>query len=84
MAELTRYRRYFDLAALPYGVDTTSLLPIGGTHRTMTRGTVHLIIKLVFDNAIDHLQSTGETLECATERLREAYAIGCGTRRALA
>jgi site-specific recombinase XerD len=71
MAELTRYRRQYDLAALPYGGETTPLLlPIGGTHRTLTRGAVHLIIKQVFDNAIGHLQSTGE----AHERLRQASA----------
>jgi integrase/recombinase XerD len=49
-------------------------LPIGGAHRTLTRGAVHLIIKQVFDNAIDHLQSTGEAHERATERLRQASA----------
>jgi integrase/recombinase XerD len=38
MAELARYRRHYGLAALPYGGETTPLLlPIGGTHRTMTR-----------------------------------------------
>ena len=75
MAELTRYRRHYDLAALPYAGETTPLLlPIGGTHRTLTRGAVHLIIKQVFDNAIDHLQSTGEAHERATERLRQASA----------
>jgi integrase/recombinase XerD len=40
------------------GERTSLLLPIGGTHRTMARGAVHLIVKQVFDNAIDHLQST--------------------------
>jgi hypothetical protein len=34
MAELARYRRHYDLAALPYGGEMTPLLlPIGGTHR---------------------------------------------------
>jgi integrase/recombinase XerD len=75
MAELTRYRRHYDLAALPYSGETTPLLlPIGGAHRTLTRGAVHLIIKQVFDNAIDHLQSTGDAHERATERLRQASA----------
>ncbi len=75
MAELTRYRRYYDLAALPFGGETTPLLlPIGGSHRTLTRGGVHLIIKQVFDNAIDYLQSTGDAHERATERLRQASA----------
>jgi integrase/recombinase XerD len=75
MAELARYRRQYGLAALPYGGETTPLLlPIGGTHRTLTRGGVHLIIKQVFDNAIDHLQSTGEARERAAERLRQASA----------
>jgi integrase/recombinase XerD len=75
MAELTRYRRYYDLATLPYGGETTPLLlPIGGAHRTLTRSAVHLIIKQVFENAIDHLQSTGEAHERATERLRQASA----------
>ena len=45
------------------------LLPIGGTHRPLTCGGLHLIIKQVFDNAIDHLQSTGEARERATKRL---------------
>ena len=75
MAELARYRRQYNLAALPYGGETTPLLlPIGGAHRTLTRGGVHLIIKQVFDNAIDHLQSTGEAHERATDRLRQASA----------
>jgi site-specific recombinase XerD len=75
MAELTRYRRHYDLAVLPYSGETTPLLlPIGGAHRTLTRGAVHLIIKQVFDNAIDHLQSTGDAHERATERLRQASA----------
>jgi len=64
--ELTRYSRHNLLAALPYGGETTPLLlPINGTHRTLTRGAVHLIIKQVFDNAIGHLQSTGEAHERA-------------------
>jgi integrase/recombinase XerD len=75
MAGLTRYRRHYGLASLPYGGETTPLLlPIGGTHRTMTRGAVHLIIKQVFDNAIGHLQPTGEAHERAAERLRQASA----------
>jgi len=75
MAELTRYRRHYGLAALPYsGEATPLLLPIGGTHRPLTRGGVHLIIKQVFDNAVGHLQSTGEAHERATERLRQASA----------
>jgi integrase/recombinase XerD len=75
MAELARYRRHYGLAALPYSGETTPLLlPIGGTPRTLTRGAVHLIIKQVFDNAIDHLQSAGEARERATERLRQASA----------
>jgi integrase/recombinase XerD len=40
----------------------------------MTHGGVHLIIKHVFDNAIDHLQSTGEAHRRAAERLRQASA----------
>jgi integrase len=75
MAELTRYRRHYGLPALPYGGEPTPLLlPIGGTPRTMTRGAVHLIIKQVFDNAIAHLQSTGEAHERAADRLRQASA----------
>jgi len=75
MAELARYRRHYGLASLPYGGEKTPLLlPIGGTHRTLTRGAVHLIIKQVFDNAIGHLESTGEAHERAAERLRQASA----------
>jgi integrase/recombinase XerD len=75
MAELTRYLRHYGLVALPHGGETTPLLlPIGGTQRTLTRGAVHLIIKQVFDNAINHLQSAGEARERATERLRQASA----------
>src|ERR1700722_13324116 len=75
MAELARYRRQYDLAALPYGGETTPLLlPIGGTHRTMTRAPLHLIIKQVFNNAIGHLESSDEAHERATERLRQASA----------
>jgi integrase/recombinase XerD len=75
MAELTRYRRHYGLAALPYGGETTPLLlPIGGAQRELTRGAVHLIINQVFDNAINHLQSASEVRERATERLRQASA----------
>jgi site-specific recombinase XerD len=75
MAELARYRRHYGLAALPYsGEATPLLLPIGGIPRTLTRGAVHLIVKQVFDNAIGHLQSTGEAHERAAERLRQASA----------
>ena len=75
MAELTRYRRHYGLAALPYGGEATPLLlPIGGTQRTLTRSGVHLIIKQAFDNAVGHLQSTGEAQERATGRLRQASA----------
>jgi len=75
MAELARYRRHSGLAALPYGGETTPLLlPIGGVHRMLTRGGVHLIIKQMFNNAVDHLQSTGEAHERATERLHRASA----------
>jgi integrase/recombinase XerD len=75
MAELARYRRHYGLTTLPYsGEPTPLLLPIGGVHRAMTRGAVHLIIKQVFDDAIVHLQSTGEAHERASERLRQASA----------
>jgi site-specific recombinase XerD len=75
MTEFARYRRHYDLAALPYSGETTPLLlPIGGAHRTLTRGAVHRIIKQVFDDAIRHLQSTGEAHERAAERLRQASA----------
>src|ERR1700730_2960494 len=75
MAELARYRRHYGLAALPYGGEATPLLlPIGGTHRTLTRGAVHRIIKQVFDNVIGHLQSTSDAPERAAERLRQASA----------
>lgn len=50
------------------------MLPIGGAHQTLTCGAVHLIIKQVLDSATDHLQSTGEAHERATERLRQASA----------
>src|SRR5476651_1916435 len=59
---------------LLWGETTPLLLLIGGAHRTMTRGAVHLIIKQVFDNAIGHLQSTGEAHERAADRLRRASA----------
>jgi integrase/recombinase XerD len=75
VAELARYRQHYSLAALPYGGETTPLLlPIGGTHQTLTRGGLRLIIKQVFDNAIGHLQSSGEAYERATARLRQAFA----------
>ncbi len=77
MAELARYLRHYGLAALTYGYGsetTPLLLPMGGTHRTLTHGGLHLIIIQVFDtdNTIDHVQSTGEAHECATERLLKA------------
>jgi integrase/recombinase XerD len=75
MAELARYRQHYDLPALPYPHEPTPLLlPIGGLHRPMTRGGVHLIVKQVFENAIDHLTSSGEPRERAAERLRQASA----------
>jgi integrase/recombinase XerD len=45
MAELTRYRRHYGLAALPYGGETTPLLCRSVAPTTMTRGAVYLIIK---------------------------------------
>jgi integrase/recombinase XerD len=76
MAELARYRGHYGLAPMPYGGETTPfLLPIGGTHRTMIRGAVHLITKQVFDNAIEHSESTGEARERAAEPLRQASAL---------
>jgi site-specific recombinase XerD len=75
MAELARYRQHYDLPVLPYPHEPTPLLlPIGGLHRPMTRGGVHLIVKQIFENAIDHLTSSGEPREHAAERLRQASA----------
>jgi site-specific recombinase XerD len=75
MAELARYRAHYGLAALPYPHEPTPLLlPIGGMHKPMTRGGVHLIIKQVFENAVAHLALTGEPGERAAERLRHASA----------
>jgi len=75
MAELARYRAHYGLAALPYPHEPTPLLlPIGGMHKPMTRGGVHLIIKQVFENAVAHLALTGEPGERAAERLRQASA----------
>ena len=75
MAELARYRGHYGLAALPYLHEPTPLLlPIGGVHKPMTRGAVHLIIKQVFENAVAHLALTGEPAERAAERLRQASA----------
>jgi site-specific recombinase XerD len=75
MAELVRYRAHYELAALPYPHEPTPLLlPIGGQHRPMTRGGVHLIVKQVFENAVEHLGSIGEARERAAERLRKESA----------
>ncbi|SAL67547.1 hypothetical protein [Caballeronia humi] len=75
MAQLARYRQHYELPALPIPYEPTPyLLPIGGQHRPMTRGRVHLIIKQMFYNALDHLNSDGEPRERAAERLRQASA----------
>jgi integrase/recombinase XerD len=78
-AELAGYRRHYRMASLPYGGETTPLLlPTGGTRRTMTRGAVHPIIEQVFDDAIRHLEPTGEAHERAAERPRKASAHWLG------
>ncbi|SOE96778.1 hypothetical protein SAMN05414139_09778 [Burkholderia sp. D7] len=85
MAELTRYRRHYGLAALPYGGETTPLLlPIGGTHRTMTRDAVHLIIKQVFGNAIGLWSRRAKRTSAHQSDCAKPLPIGCGTRLALA
>lgn len=84
MAELTRYRRHFDLAALPYGGETIPLLlPSGGTHRTMTRGTVHLIIKQVSTTRSTICNQLAKRRSLRQSGCARPLPFGCGTRQAL-
>lgn len=75
MAELARYRRAMGLAPFPPLDDGTPLLlPIGGKHRTLSRGGVHAIVKQVFERTALCLRERGEEYAPLASRVEQASA----------
>lgn len=75
MVELARYRR--ELGYPPYPVPSEStplLLPIGGKPRSMTRGGVHEIFKVIFAKTADRLSQRGPEFVAAAVRMTQASA----------
>lgn len=75
MVELARYRR--ELSYPPYpisGESTPLLLPIGGKPRSMSRGGVHEIFKVIFAKTADRLSQRGPEHVPAAERMTQASA----------
>jgi len=75
MVELARYRR--ELGYPPYPVpreSTPLLLPIGGKPRSMTRGGVHEILKVIFAKTADRLSQRGPEFAPAAARMAQASA----------
>jgi site-specific recombinase XerD len=57
MVELARYRRELRMAPFPMQGEAIPLvLPIGGKHRSMTRGAIHQILKQVFERTSARLR----------------------------
>jgi integrase/recombinase XerD len=75
MVELARYRREMGLAPFPLQNESTPLLlPIGGKHRSMSRGAVHELVKVVFEKTAERLQQRGPEAEAKAERVTQASA----------
>lgn len=78
IVELARYRRELGMAPFPLQNETTPLLlPIGGKHRSMSRGAVHDLVKTIFEQTVDKLRQCGPEQEAKAERLIQASAH-CG------
>ena len=75
MAELTRYRRAYDLSSLPSpGEDTPLVLPVGGGRKPLTRAALHKIVKEVFSGAAQGLRARGEEYAQRADLLEQASA----------
>lgn len=75
MVELARYRREMGLTPFPLqGESTPLLLPIGGKHRSMSRGAVHELVKSVFEKTAERLKHRGSEMEAKAERVMQASA----------
>lgn len=75
MLELSKYRREMGLLLYPVeGEATPLLLPIGGSHRSMTRSAVHLVLKQIFNRTAQRLQDRGLDAIADVARLRTASA----------
>lgn len=75
MVEFARYRREHGLAPFPLSGETTPLLlPIGGKSKPLTRSAVHLIVKMVFEQAALRLEAKGDDFAARASLLRQASA----------
>lgn len=75
MVELARYRRELGMAPLPLPNESTPLLlPIGGKHREMSRGTVHELVKTIFERTAARLQQRGPDAQAKVDRVMQASA----------
>lgn len=75
MVELARYRRELGHAPYPvHGESTPLVLPIGGKPRSMTRGGVHEIFKVIFAKTADRLIQRGPEYAPAAARMSLASA----------
>ncbi|OZA27899.1 MAG: integrase, partial [Hydrogenophilales bacterium 17-61-9] len=75
MVELTHYRRENGLTLFPLsGESTPLLLPIGGKHRSLSRGAVHLIVKEVFERAAKRIEERGSDFVSRAQLLRAGSA----------
>ena len=73
MDELSRYRREIGLPILPIEGETIPMvLPIGGKHKALTRGALHLMIKQVFNSTAERLELRGPEGVAKATRLRAA------------
>lgn len=75
MGELAQYRRQLGLAPYPVPTEITPLLlPIGGKFRALTRGGVHVIVKLVFEQTARRFNERGPEHESDAIRVMQASA----------
>jgi integrase/recombinase XerD len=75
MAELARYRRQHELAALPSPGETTPLvLPVGQIRKPLTRAALHRIVKDVFGAAAAFLRARDDGNNERANRLEHASA----------
>lgn len=75
MVELARYRRELGMSPFPLPNEVIPLLlPIGGKHRSMSRGAVHELVKAVFERTAERLRQRGPEAEAKAERVIQASA----------
>ncbi len=75
MAELAQYRRQLGMPPLPSPHEAAPLLlPIGGKHRSLTRGGVHAIVKQVFALTAERFRRRGPEYEPDALRVLQVSA----------